>query len=192
MMNVQSFERLSLALSYYTEVCKFVYINIPWDVPPRISAITKPEHVKDINFIKGNVLVASGEQSFLHYYGILSNKDVYVGLTPCFRDEDNLDALHQQYFYKIELFSKDITRIADIQDSASNFFDTILESYTTVKHIDSNNTDLMIGDIELGSYGVRTHGHMKWAFGTGLAEPRFTHAFNWSNIQKKRQIDTSL
>ena len=34
--------------------------------------------------------------------------------------------------------------------------------------------DLQIGGVEVGSYGVRSHRGFKWAYGTGLAEPRFS------------------
>ena len=44
--------------------------------------------------------------------------------------------------------------------------------------------DLEIAGIEVGSYGIRHHelvGH--WAFGTGLAEPRYSQAMGKYNEQ---------
>ena len=39
--------------------------------------------------------------------------------------------------------------------------------------------DLEINGIEVGSYGARYHAKIGWwAYGTGLAEPRYTTAMN--------------
>lgn len=35
--------------------------------------------------------------------------------------------------------------------------------------------DIVFRGIELGSYGIREHKYLKWVYGTGLAEPRFSN-----------------
>src|SRR5581483_9759318 len=35
--------------------------------------------------------------------------------------------------------------------------------------------------VELGSYGIRAHSNIIWAYGTGCAEPRLSYAYNLSN-----------
>lgn len=37
--------------------------------------------------------------------------------------------------------------------------------------------DLLLSGIEVGSYGFREYKNNKWIYGTGLAEPRFSQAF---------------
>lgn len=38
------------------------------------------------------------------------------------------------------------------------------------------------GEIELGSYGIRTCGFLKWIYGTGVAEPRLSKAIEYKQI----------
>jgi hypothetical protein len=44
--------------------------------------------------------------------------------------------------------------------------------------------DWTLNGVEIGSYGVRQYKNLvKWVYGTGLAEPRFTTAKNYGNLQ---------
>jgi hypothetical protein len=50
---------------------------------------------------------------------------------------------------------------------------------TRIINVDSTQRDIVTPDgIELGSYGIRTVGNVSFAYGTGLAEPRFSYAIN--------------
>lgn len=51
-------------------------------------------------------MVGSAEQSFLArmFEGKLKEDTLYMSITPCFRDEENLDIFTQPHFMKLELF----------------------------------------------------------------------------------------
>lgn len=185
-MEVESWARLSEALKFYTDKgCQ--YVEVPWIVSPKTTAITKPVECKDFPFGSSHVLVGSAEQSFLEMYNFVKETNkICVALTPCFRD-DKEDMLHQTYFHKIELFSASPSDDDLIFQYAMDFMDSKfngeLQIYEQVV-LDSNfdilhSADIMYKDIELGSYGVRRYGDMIWSYGTGLAEPRFTTALKY-------------
>jgi hypothetical protein len=176
-MEVDSWVRLGEALRYYTSNGA-KYIEVPWIVSPATSAITKPDYCKDYYHGQYHVLVGSAEQSFIEMHAYCDSlNSICVACTPCFRDEHFLDRTHQLYFHKVELFS---TKLADVEIMAwmaENVFERYLGTRTIKRQQTSDDTfDLMYGDIELGSYGVRAHEGKSWAFGTGLAEPRMTVA----------------
>ena len=76
-------------------------------VNDEISNITKPEDRENFYINDNQVLVASGEQSFMQLIGDSKmDPGKYVTLTPCFRDE-SVDKLHKQYFMKTELIVYD-------------------------------------------------------------------------------------
>lgn len=153
----------------------FQRIESPWIVSEYISNITRPE--EKINFqLKHNnkCLVASGEQSFLYLYlkGFLP-KGCFQTITPCFRYE-SLDNLHTKYFLKNELIdTKTVTysRLMEIVMCAKDFFSNYM---STVFHTQTgpDSFDIKVGDIELGSYGIRRSEFLEWIYGTGCAEPR--------------------
>jgi hypothetical protein len=177
-MEVDSWVRLGQALRYYTSNgCK--YVEVPWIVSPKTSAITKPVHCQDYYHGSSHVLVASAEQSFIELYPYCKDGGgIFVACTPCFRDEDYLDRTHQMYFHKVELFSTDPTQLEMVGWLAKNFFENTLGYRNKVDRLDTSDDtfDLMYRDIELGSYGIRTHEDKTWVYGTGLAEPRMTVA----------------
>lgn len=181
-MEIDSWARLSEALQFYTDNgC--TYVEVPWEVSPQTTAITKPANAKDFPYGSRHVLVGSAEQSFLEMYNYVKEiGGICVALTPCFRDEYE-DILHQRYFHKIELFSTNPSDDDMIYQLAMNYMDDKFGGELSVVEILSlsdinmhHACDIMYKDIELGSYGVRSHGEMIWAYGTGLAEPRFTTA----------------
>lgn len=185
------YRKLMQAIDYYT-LHGFQYINLPWLVSENISSVTRPDSCQDF-FINKEVLVASGEQSFLQ---LIKDQKLapgrYMGLTPCFRDEKVLDELHCQYFMKVELIDtlnpteKSLDQIIEL---AINFFQQYLPC-EVVQMIDSTYDIVDIkNQIELGSYGIRQTflnenpyqsklTELKWIYATGCAEPRLTTTMN--------------
>ncbi len=167
------------SISFY-ETYDFKRVESPWTVTKAISDITKPEGATEFSITEKNkVLVASGEQSFLYLFnkGFLPHGR-YQTVTPCFRDE-SFDELHTKYFIKNELIQTgNVSREAlhNVMLAARLFFKQYLEvSYTRTGE---DSWDLMHGDIELGSYGIRSCPFLKWIYGTGVAEPRLSKVIN--------------
>jgi hypothetical protein len=174
---------ISNSIDYYKN-CGFQRIESPWTVTEAISNITKPSD-KAQEFIlnkKNKVLVASGEQSFLYLYlkGFLP-LGKYQTVTPCFRDEI-FDWTHSKYFIKNELIDTSDTsesNLEKITDKCFYFFRKYLDDVKIVKT--DIGYDIMSGDIELGSYGIRTCQFLKWIYATGVAEPRLSNTIKFKN-----------
>ncbi len=154
----------------------FQRVEVPWTVTKGISNITKPKDAGDFELIHndGKVLVASAEQSFLYQYakGFLP-KGRFQAVTPCFRKE-SFDAIHTKYFIKNELIETlDVTtdNLKDILYTAYEFLQSHFKRELTISQL-GDTYDIMCGDIELGSYGIRTCDFLTWIYGTGVAEPR--------------------
>lgn len=157
----------------------FQRVESPWTVTKAISDITKPEGSGEWTIKEKNkVLVASGEQSFLYLYnkGFLP-KGKFQTVTPCFREEP-FDDIHTKYFIKNELIITDEVshdRLMDVINDADKFFAKYLDNYVQFNmNSDGTSGDLSYKGIELGSYGIRECGFLKWIYGTGVAEPRLT------------------
>ena len=177
----------------------YQYINTPWIVDESISDITKPKDKKNF-YVNKKALVASGEQSFLQL--IIDSKiepGKYCTVTPCFRDEEREDETHKQYFMKTELIyweklvhstvaqykysMEQSNRMSDIKNKMVNLCIKFFEHYLGVKQLfalSDGSVDIIseIGEYELGSYGVRTHGDIIWVYGTGCAEPRLSYVIS--------------
>lgn len=174
-----NYDYISKSISYY-ENCGYSRIESPWTVTKGISNITKPEGAKDFSISeKDKVLVASGEQSFLSLYnkGFLP-LGMYQSTTPCFRDE-SFDPLHTKYFIKNELIRTDKTdekSLMEMIDCVSTFFYQLLGGDVKVveTYMGYKSYDITYKDQELGSYGIRDCVFLKWIYGTGIAEPRFS------------------
>ena len=52
-----------------------------------------------------------------------------------------------------------------------------VETQRDPKHRLNEQEDIMYGDVELGSYGIRHHKPHTWVYGTGCAEPRWSWTF---------------
>lgn len=167
----------------------FKRIESPWTVTKDVANITKPAKALDHEIIgKNKVLVGSGEQSFLYLY--LKNflpPGKYQTITPCFRDEV-FDYLHTKYFMKNELIVTDEVNTKQLEHVIqtaykffSNYFST--DELCIVETSVGNNIsyDINYKDVEIGSYGIRHCKFLKWIYGTGVAEPRF------SNLLKEKQ-----
>lgn len=155
-------------------------VNVPWIVSKEVQMLTCPDERNIMRIPDHGGLVGSAEQGFIamSLAGSLP-PGRFVALTPCFRDE-LVDATHTKHFMKVELYAwgegrdlrSDMTRM--IEDARS-----VMEDLSGVRPISvpaDCGWDLEIAGIEVGSYGVREAGGIAWAFGTGLAEPRFSHA----------------
>ncbi len=179
-----NYQYIADSIEYY-EKKGFSRIESPWTVTEEISAITKPDDRIDFKLEhNGKVLVASGEQSFLYLY--LKNflpKGRFQTVTPCFRFE-SFDFLHTKYFMKNELIitdKVDSKEVGKLVDNSMNFFNKYLDkNYINVIETDDG-YDINYKEYELGSYGIRECEFLKWAYGTGIAEPRFSKIVNLQN-----------
>jgi hypothetical protein len=177
------YKLLSDAIDYYTKI-GYKYIEVPWAVNPEVLAITAPPSVVPY-YVDTGVLVASGEQGFLQ---LIINRELmpgrYCTLTPCFRKEKEYSELTKHYFMKVELIDIPL-RIDKYSESrfwtmlwdAKMFFDynlKVVDRSTHYELVSETQFDIMLGEIELGSYGYREFEDISWYYGTGLAEPRFS------------------
>lgn len=175
------------SIEYYSEN-GFERIESPWTVTENIRNITKPDHIKhesnQFAFRENDKsLVASGEQSFLYLYnkGFLP-LGKFQTITPCFRS-DSFDTTHTKYFMKNELIDTcnvSEAGLSNILNIAINFFskyhkkeNLIIQKISETQY-DINLLDRIEGEVELGSYGIRECSFLKWIYGTGVAEPRFS------------------
>lgn len=201
--------RIARAIAFY-ENLGYKKIDVPWLVDPVYRELTYP-HENAFQTPKGD-LVGSAEQSFLKlaFEGKIQTKNYlwgsrpnekkepagrYVACTPCFRDHQPEDDLHQLYFMKVELFEpifygakfgyEDFKPTKLFLD-AGKFFASegaIPESEQTDEGI-----DWTVGGIEVGSYGLRAYDGFSWLYGTGLAEPRFSQALKQQDKHLAKRI----
>lgn len=173
-----NYEYLQDASNHYTDF-GYTRIETPWMVTEEVDSITRPKEKKPyvING-KNKNLIASGEQGFL--YLMLKQylpPGKYHTITPCFRDEP-YDFEHSKTFMKLELINTlyvDEDNLMSMIQDAKEYFESILGGTTVqVKKTGNYSYDLEHFGVELGSYGIREYKHLKWIYGTGLAEPRFS------------------
>ncbi len=171
-----NYTRISEALCFYT-AHGFTYKETPWIVSFDAYSATRPPARPDF-YTLGGYLVASGEQGFIEE--LLSGKCLtkHVTVTPCFREEEYLDEIHYRYFMKVELIDTDASaqNLHKMISLATHFFSK--EQRVEVIQTDTNGEMFDIVDsatgIELGSYGIRTVKDIRFIYGTGLAEPRYS------------------
>lgn len=160
-----------------------------------------------------DVYVASGEQSFLQEFieGRLK-PGLYVTSTSCYRPWDGNTEIHRNYFVKAELIQIDHIstpveefKLDRLLLEALDYFKCKFNStgispkghlkivYTEDDERDLCKThvskDILLDDIEIGSYGIRScdkYG-VRWAYGTALAEPRFSIAMD--KLKKKLEVE---
>jgi hypothetical protein len=176
---------LASSCDYY-EIHNFKRIELPWTVTPEIDDITRPTDSLPFELKhNGKRLIASGEQGFLYQY--CKNYlplGKFQSVTPCYRFE-SYNFTHQKNFIKNELIITDEVnndKLDWIIKTAFNFFklhlpDLFHDNLKVIKINDSYDIVLVINKIEyeLGSYGIRKCEFLKWIYGTGLAEPRFSN-----------------
>lgn len=171
---------LAQAIDYY-EKRDFEYVELPYFVPSFVSDITFDGNGFNVDSLHS--LIGSAEQSFLNdAVSCWRDKDMapgrYVGCTPCFRKEPEYNALSQPHFMKVELFQcggeADAWALMQI---ARQFMVLALPFHVSVLiETTSDGWDLVVNGVEVGSYGVRKYADFSWAYGTGLALPRFSKA----------------
>lgn len=184
---------LAQAEEFYRSRLGSTYLETSWIVDPEVAGITAPSD--EIKCSRGQ-LVGSAEQGFLQ---MLSDEDprieidkgkYYHSISPCFRD-DVVDELHMTHFMKLELiyplpkggYTGMYSVLEEMMKCAGRFFIEVGEITCNVEMTSFNN-HAYTGDsydiiglksgIELGSYGIRKHGNIRWVYGTGLALPRFS------------------
>ena len=171
--------------------CGFINVETPWVVGEE-AMVTAPNPSK-VTLISGHpykALVGSAEQGFLQHIidGTIEDGD-YQSTGPCFRQEDFYNDLTKPYFLKTELISinptnklikldaiitaarRVLTRLAAILAADSSIAESI-----NVKDMEDGSYDIQLGEIELGSYGIRKWKDTTWVYGTGVAEPRLSNA----------------
>ncbi len=184
-----SYDLIGRAVEHYASD-GFTQIESPWLVSKEIAAITTPPEastyiVQKDSEQKQKAFVASGEQSLLYLInkGYLSRSGLLQTVTPCMRN-DAFDETHMKYFVKLELmrFSMDDDLngdepVLELVDSAQRFFRKHTASTRIINTRDETgyiSYDIMLDDVEVGSYGYRSCRFCNWIYGTGLAEPRFS------------------
>lgn len=181
---------LDQAVSYWVDHFQYREVELPWVIPERFTAATRPADRAELSLPQGN-LIASGEQSFLM---LMSDRALpaapgYVGWSPCFRAEPCLDELHRLTFLKAEVFIP-----VNSYEAGRNALPLLLErqrrlfqhlialseasSLTlTLEPLEEAQLDWLLNGIEIGSYGVRAFEDVFWyLYGTALALPRFRQA----------------
>lgn len=160
----------------YYEKHGFQRIEAPWTVSPYIDNITKPVDVTPFELKHNDKrLVGSGEQSFLYLYlKEFLPLGQFQTITPCFRYE-TFTLLNSKYFMKNELIKTDDVSedaLQEVIEIALGFFRSYIPD---VRVVDVDGSyDIMWGDYELGSYGIRHCEFMDWIYATGVAEPRLS------------------
>ncbi len=168
---------LARAQTFYKEK-GFEVHPTPWLVEHDAYYATFPIHTKSRPWQAPNCMyhVASAEQGFLQL--LLDGHKLsgrFQSTTPCFRDEERYDAIHQPYFYKLELFSSYATakEVSYMLHSAQKLLKN-LGLDTKIVQMKDGSYDLLerASGIELGSYGIRKYQQHIWVYGTGIAMPR--------------------
>jgi seryl-tRNA synthetase len=193
-----SYENLALSIEHYDKI-GYRQIEVPWLVSEAVNDITRPVFAEQYVVTKTGkrkTLIASGEQGFLYLIckGQLA-PGWYQTTTPCFRSED-FDEYHTKYFMKNELI-KFGTESMESPDGERRSLEAMVYSavscFTNLgadsKKIDKVETDkgfdINYNGIEIGSYGIRECAFVRWIYGTGLAEPRFSRLLEYD----RRKID---
>tara|TARA_Y100000816_G_C26031176_1_gene539802 strand:+ start:370 stop:894 length:525 start_codon:yes stop_codon:yes gene_type:complete len=165
---------LGRAVDFYKSL-GYIYVEVPWYVDPRFVQFT---YTGTHRFKTGlGDLVGSAEQSLLSMSsssGVLTPGTKYVACSPCFRDNMPDDALHSPTFMKVELYIPGEGTLEDLMYDAMEFF--ISEGVDPKVYHTHEGQDLVVAGIEVGSYGTREVNGIRWTYGTGVAEPRFSQA----------------
>lgn len=165
----------------------FKYIETPWTVSQAAIDFTIPPHAKSwqLSYPAKQNLVGSAEQGFIQL--ILEERlpaGDYISAGPCFRDEEVLDDLHQQQFFKVELCSWhpnefDAPSILKLPLAALSWFQMQDPNLNLVVKSTPDGFDIELNGIEIGSYGHRTlDNYGTLCYGTSVALPRWNMAIN--------------
>lgn len=173
---------LARACQFY-ESRGYKQIEVPWIVEGEVSRMTSPTGTDGVAFIlqDSRHLVCSAEHGFIDMFlhGGLEIHQKYYSVSPCFRDEEH-DDTHSKWFMKLELFVA-----CERRAGAVLYYDGFIKGARTLFREEGVETetietaiglDLMAGDLEVGSYGLRKINNSYVAYGTGLALPRLSLA----------------
>lgn len=173
--------RLGRAVNFY-KGCGFQQIETPWRITQAIYDATAPQTATPfrcrLTGDRPDILVGSAEQGLLEIMGSLRRGN-YLSVSPCFRDNE-VDETHFSDFMKIELCVVNPSTDAHewLGVLATDFAKS--EGAKIKRVVTDSGFDLYCNDIEIGSYGIRSafidNQTFTWAYGTGLAEPRFSQA----------------
>ena len=187
-----NYKRLSESIDYYKNR-GYEKINLPWLAHEKYIKLTYKDNnqfiIKDCR-----ALLGSAEQAFLKEVYENNLEGQFQSITPCFRN-DKEDNLHFEYFMKNELFiyNKDYnfydyeSALEKMVIAAYDYFEKqlhlpILKIVETSESILSY--DILLNEVEVGSYLIREveleDRKIMYACGTGLAEPRFEAAIQYS------------
>jgi len=170
---------IAKAIEFY-HLNGYSYIEAPWVVSKDALSATLPPNKFGYGLYHPNqplnYLVGSAEQSLIQMMlnGDLKYGDKICAAGPCFRD-DIIDEFHFPYFFKVELMeiNGDENSVHRIMRTVKGFIDIINGPLVnTLKTEDG--FDLTVNGVEIGSYGIRTFKGYTWAYGTGLALPRYS------------------
>ena len=159
------------AMQYYKKL-GYTPLSCPMLVDRDIINITLPEG-KIARGYNGKYYVGSAEQSF---YQMIKDgfrpEGKYMLITPCERDEVE-DDYHFGIFLKVELVSNKVSYQSILED-VLGFYK--LKGYDVKVVREGLGKDILMGDIEVGSFGSRKYLGESVSFGTGLALPRISQA----------------
>lgn len=165
------------------------YVEVPWIVPKSLIRTTLPaptpfieavlhqdddDDMSHTSYSSLGGLVGSAEQALV---GMELDPGLYCAITPCFRHEQATGFFYQTGFMKLELFANGPSDDYDmLMKDARDIMGRHTDHFVEVVETDDGH-DLHLGGIEIGSYGNRYYeGLGPWAYGTGLALPRFSVA----------------
>lgn len=167
----------------------YVAVSLPWIADADYTEATRPVGGVPQPELGPGRLVASGEQSFLQlaHRQELPQAEAFVGWTPCVRKEPVFDATHHLYFIKVELFvpvvlEEGLRVVDDLLQGSLQWMGEELRAaglsraHLRVLEVAPNQWDIELAGLEVGSYGLRQHFGIAYAYGTGCAEPRFSQA----------------
>ena len=183
MQDTIDYDLLNKAVKYFSKK-GFKQVEVPWRVSK--EAIDGTFDSRQSFKSDDKFLVGSAEQGFLELQ--LQDKlkgTQFMSISPCFRNEVE-DYFHQQEFMKLELiyFSnyvtiKEVIQYQIIKRFVLNFIIKKLKIKTSdiaILETKDNNSiyseDILINEIEYGSYGIRQFKDKYYIYGTGIALPR--------------------
>ena len=173
--------RLGRAVNFYKGF-GFQQIETPWRITQAVYDATAPQTATPfrcrLDGDRPDILVGSAEQGLLEVMWSLRRGN-YLSVSPCFRDNE-VDETHFSDFMKVELC------VVDPSSDAHEWLGVLATGFAKSEAARSERVptdsgfDLYCGGIEIGSYGIRSASidgrTFTWAYGTGLAEPRFSQA----------------
>lgn len=174
-----SWDRVGRAATFFS-ARGYSYVETPWRVTRDVVATTIPAWATpfrcELDHGRPDFLVGSAEQGFIALMRSLPDGR-YFSASPCFRDNEPADDFHFCDFFKIELcFVGSVAASGDLLCDAWAF---AASEGLICDAVDTElGCDLIARGVEVGSFGGRAcsldGAKLRWSYGTGLAEPRFS------------------